>query len=212
MVFTVKYSSIVTCISGLFCCCVMNWLYYKKHSCWDFSPAESWGLWIVELQRVQHKISQRILSNLITTIPINTLYNLEQVCQNFSLALLDLIKCMSVRHLSHKFKITKVAKIKLSAQCQQLAQQKHTILTKLSYYDNFQMALLIARNCQPLKSGLEFHGKLKSYYFWKHIMWSILKRVPDEGCGEIYWDFISDYFITFQAYCFCTFRIMRHEL
>lgn len=119
LVFTVKYSSVVTCISGLFCYCVLNWLYYKKHSCWDFSPAESWGLWIVEsCKGFDLKFPKESFQNLITTIQINTLLNLEQVCQNFSLALLDPIKYMSVRYLSHKFKITKVAKIKLSVQCQ----------------------------------------------------------------------------------------------
>lgn len=71
-----------------------------------------------DLQKFQQKNPQKSFQSLIATTQINTLYNLEQVCQNFSLALLDLIKCMSVRHLSHKFKITKVAKIKLSAQCQ----------------------------------------------------------------------------------------------
>lgn len=71
----------------------------------------------IELQRFQHQVSQtRSFQNLITMIQLKTLYNLEQVCQNFSLTLLALIKHMSVRHFGCIFKIIKVAKVKISVQ------------------------------------------------------------------------------------------------
>lgn len=71
----------------------------------------------IELQRFQHQISQtRSFQNLITMIQLKILYNLEQVCQNFSLTLLDIMKHKSVRHLGCTFKIIKVAKVKVSVQ------------------------------------------------------------------------------------------------